>query len=159
MVVEMVPRKKGGRDRWHRKKIPQLAGNTPQIYTTYSPCRTWGGYMLPTGPETNIAPEKWAIPKGNNRIPTIHFQVQAVSFWEGTTFYGNQKGNHWMDSQLSSTNVLSAFLRPCRGPVFLGDRLCWRQFSVPQCQLGILPNQFPGLPRTGFRPKSQKRFS
>ena len=34
-------------------------------------------------PETNIAPEI-GFPKGNDRIPTIHFQVQTVSFGEGS---------------------------------------------------------------------------
>ena len=31
--------------------------------------------MWHTLPETNIAPDKGAFPKGNDRIPTIHFQV------------------------------------------------------------------------------------
>ena len=39
-----------------------------------------------TLPETNIAPENRPSqkdPKGNDRIPTIHFQVQTLSFREG----------------------------------------------------------------------------
>ena len=39
-----------------------------------------GSFALP---ETNIALKKKAIPKGNCRIPSIHFQVRAVSFKEG----------------------------------------------------------------------------
>ena len=34
-------------------------------------------------PRTNMEPENWRISKGNDRIPTIHFQVRAVSFREG----------------------------------------------------------------------------
>ena len=49
---------------------------------------TWWKKVLkvrPTPWKTNSKrPWKWAIPKGNNRIPTIHFQVQTVSFREGT---------------------------------------------------------------------------
>ena len=36
-----------------------------------------------TLPETNIAPENSPSQKETNRIPTIHFQGQTVSFREG----------------------------------------------------------------------------
>ena len=40
-------------------------------------------WRIITFPETNIAPENWQSQKETS-IPTIHFQVQAVSFSEGT---------------------------------------------------------------------------
>ena len=39
MVVEMVPLKGGIGG---SPSIPQLAGKIPRLYTTYSPCQTWG---------------------------------------------------------------------------------------------------------------------
>ena len=39
---------------------------------------------MDTLPETNSSPLKKAIPEGNDRIPTLHFQMQAVSFKEGS---------------------------------------------------------------------------
>ncbi len=48
---------------------------------------TKGYYLLPTLPETTVTvrPWKWAkSQKGNDHLPTIHFQVRkAVSFREG----------------------------------------------------------------------------
>ena len=50
---------------------------------------------MPTLPETNSLPlkiGKLAIPKGNNRLPTIHFQGRAVSFREGKFSFKIQVG-------------------------------------------------------------------
>ena len=49
-------------------------------------------------PETNMTPEnrpskKGNIPKGKNRIPTIHFQVRFVSFREGSSWGENPTCN------------------------------------------------------------------
>ena len=38
---------------------------------------------------TNIAPELWAILKGNDRIPTIHFQGRTVKLREGIFQFGH----------------------------------------------------------------------
>ena len=52
-----------------------------------------GGVTVSTLPETNSSQLKIGPnPKGKDRLPTIHFQVQAVSFREGnqTVSYKNQ---------------------------------------------------------------------
>ena len=56
-----------------QKKYP---GSDQQSWLENGPFEDVPGY-----PETNskFAPEKMPIPKGNNRLPTIHFQVQAVN--------------------------------------------------------------------------------
>ena len=49
-----------------------------------SPMKTNSFQVRITLPETNIASENWPFQKGSS-LPTIHFQVRAVSFREGTS--------------------------------------------------------------------------
>ncbi len=60
----------------------------------YTPIILWQGEPGPLGIHSlklTARPWKWAIPKGNNRIPTIHFQGRTVSFREGSMLYSYLK--------------------------------------------------------------------
>ena len=39
-------------------------------------------------PKLTVHPRKRSFPKGKDRLPIIHFQVPAVSFREGESFFG-----------------------------------------------------------------------
>ena len=75
MVVSGSPKRW---DRWHI--IPQLAGMSYHLYTTYSPCLL-GGYMLPIPPFRGTRNNQWSISRNLHHFsrenPHLHLGCET----------------------------------------------------------------------------------
>ena len=65
--------------------------------------------QLPALETNSLHLKRWAIPKGKDRLPTIHFQVPAVSFREGAISY--PLGNRPLPFGTFGSMIFSCFFR------------------------------------------------
>ena len=88
-----------GMAKWHLQRLICKLLKFLNMIMTWIRVPSWDGKKLsPTLPRTNSSPLKIGRnPKGNDRLPTIHFQVGAVSFKEGIFHIWNLKSsnNSW----------------------------------------------------------------